>query len=87
MKKIIAVDFDGVLCNKKNQVIKRGKNEVQRLYDSNINFIIIYTSRANTEKQYFFVSDFLKKNGIPYHCISLGKLKYDLLIDDHVLKF
>jgi len=70
--RVIAIDLDDTAL--------RFPEEVNRLYDDQNNFIVIYTARPCylrkvTEEQ-------LRSKGIFYHALVMDKLRADVYIDD-----
>lgn len=85
--KIVAIDFDGVLMDSDGNCIEAGRELTQQLFDEDENIIYIYTARENNPTQHELVCNFLNQHQIPHHFIALGKLKYDILIDDRAVNF
>lgn len=50
------------------------------------NRIIIYSARSNTDERMRQTMEWLKKNGVPYNEIRLGKVKGDKYIDNDSLR-
>jgi len=100
--KIIFFDLDGVLCRtEKNfyrysKPIKKNIKIVNYLYDQGF-YVKIYTSRFmgrnkdNIKKAnlqgYEFTSKQLEKWKIKYHKLIMGKISYDIYVDDKSLFF
>jgi hypothetical protein len=100
-KKILCFDLDGVICKtyKKDYLKAKPKikviNLINQLYDDYK--IKIYTARymgrnndnARLAKKQGYKSTFrqLKKWGLNFHELKLGKTSYDLIIDDKALGF
>ena len=101
--KKICFDIDGVICKfrsdndyKKSKPIKKNIQLINSLYKKNFK-IILFTSRFmgrnndNTIKAkkmgYEFTKNQLKKWGLDYHKLVMGKPSYDLFIDDKCLFF
>ena len=99
--KIFCFDLDGVICTTKKNFYHKStpkKNVIKminQLYERN--FILIYTSRymgrnkeniklANKEG-YSFTLRQLKKWGLKFHKLKLGKPSYDVFIDDKSFNF
>ena len=100
--KVICFDLDGVLCKTKNNYyktsipLKRNIKLVNFLYDNG--FVIkIYTSRfmgrnnENIKKAflqgYKFTKNQLKKWGVKYNKLIMGKISYDIYVDDKSIFF
>jgi hypothetical protein len=100
--KIICFDLDGVLCSTKKNLYKDSKPIIKNikfvnyLYDQGF-YIKIYTSRfmgrnkdnirkANLQG-FQFTSKQLKKWKIKYHKLIMGKISYDIFVDDKSLFF
>ena len=97
-KKIICFDIDGVICKTKgndyeNALPNRSMiAEINKLYKKNFFFIKVFTARymgRNSEdinkayKQgYIFTKKQLKKWGLNYHMLIMGKPSFDIFIDD-----
>ena len=88
MKKVLAVDIDGVLTieTEGHDYEKRSPNliviELINLL-SNHYKIILYTARFEQDRQ--ITINWLAKYGVKYDNIILEKLHYDYLIDDKKL--
>tara|TARA_A100001015_G_C14894529_1_gene673848 strand:+ start:229 stop:585 length:357 start_codon:yes stop_codon:yes gene_type:complete len=96
-KKIICFDIDGIICRNRNNEYKTSKpilkniSFINSLYE-NGNYIKIFTSRfmgRNKESVFLAKKDGLKltkkqlkKWGVKYHKLILGKPSYDYFIDD-----
>jgi len=88
MRKIIAVDIDGTLCeggkweSEKDclnaKPIKKMIDYVNKLYRDE--YIIIYTARQNWLMSVTF--EWLYQNGVHYHALSNHKIPVNVLIDD-----
>lgn len=91
MKKVIAIDLDGVICSEEKTfekplaVVLPGAVEgINSLFNAG-HTIIIWTARGWEQ---FRVTEFwLKNNGINYHSLLMGKPIVDLFIDDRGLRF
>jgi hypothetical protein len=92
MKKIIAIDFMGVICDPSNvpegkklgQPIPGALDALQDLYDTC--YVIIHTTMANTPRGRQIVAEWLDFYDVDYHEIS-GKPKADYYLDNHALEF
>jgi hypothetical protein len=87
----ISVDLDGVLCKscpiEKYPVaepIKENIEKCNKLYDMG-HFIQIYTARSWAK--YDLTIDWLKKHGVKFHILVLGKLLCHASIDDRNYTF
>ena len=96
-KKILCFDIDGIICKtKKNyyrnsKPIKKNIIQINNYYEKGY-FIKIFTSRfmgrskenvSNAKKKgYLFTQKQLKKWGIKYDKLIMGKPSYDVFIDD-----
>lgn len=94
-------DIDNVICKTRNSDYKNSKpillaiKKINQLYKKNI--IILFTARFmgrtnnNSVKAkklgYKFTKKQLKKWGVKYHKLIMGKPSYDLLIDDLSIYF
>lgn len=87
---IFAFDCDGTICTQvtgadymQAQPIQDMIDMINHLY-SDGHTIKIYTSRGQTTgiDQEEFTKEQLKKFGVKYHELVMGKAYYDLLIDD-----
>ena len=102
-KKIICFDIDGVICktnNKNNYAkskpIKKNINYINKLYEEGFK-IIIFTGRfmgrnnnniSKAKKQVLNLTKIqLKKWGLKYNKLFMGKPSYDLFIDDKSIFF
>lgn len=81
-RKIIAIDFDGTLSDESGKPISKIITYTNGAFDSG-HFIVIYTARIEADRTY--VSCWLKENGVKYDLIELGKLRYDILVDDRTV--
>ncbi len=99
----ICFDIDGVICKltkdnnyKKSKPIKKNIRLINNLFQKNI-YIILFTSRymgRNNDNQikakkmgYKFTEKQLKKWGLKYNKLLMGKPSYDLIIDDKSIFF
>jgi len=101
MKKI-CVDLDGVICHTKKNLYNISKPNfkvikiINKLYDKG-HFILIYTARymgrnndsvSLAKKEGYKLTKYqLKKWGLKYNKLLLGKPSYDIIIDDKALGF
>lgn len=79
--KIVAVDIDGILCEDK------GKYAERRPYKDSIDKInkldglkVLYTARLESDRQ--ITLSWLKKNNVKFDALIMGKLPFNVLIDD-----
>lgn len=101
--KKICFDIDGVICNlrrdndyNKSRPIKKNIKLINQLFKKKI-YIILFTSRFmgrnndNVLKAkrmgYKFTEKQLKKWGLHYNKLLMGKPSYDLIIDDKSIFF
>lgn len=70
--KVIAIDFDGTASN--------NADKVNKLYDDQNNFIVIYTARPEYLRSKTVQA--LGGLGIRYHALVMDKLRADVYIDD-----
>lgn len=92
-QKVIAVDIDGILTVETkgwsgeiySQRTPRFENikKVNELFDRG-HSIILFSSRYR-EEAYDVTKEWLEKHGVRYSDLILGKLLYDVLIDDKAL--
>jgi len=96
-KKIYCFDLDGVICKtnksdyKASKPIKKSIEKINYLFLSG-NYIKIFTARfmgsskenvsIAKRKGYRFTKIQLKKWGLKYHKLILGKPSYDVIVDD-----
>jgi hypothetical protein len=87
----IIIDLDGTICSEEKTYSRslakpkaNAVDSVNALYDAG-NVIIIYSAR--TWMEYEMTVDWLKKNGIKYHQLFMGKPVGDVWIDDRALPF
>jgi len=85
----IIIDMDGTICTEMRQFSrcladpKKGAVEtINKLYEAG-NTIIIYSSRTWVE--YEMTVDWLKKYGVKYHQLLMGKPIGDVWIDDRAI--
>lgn len=69
---VIAIDYDGTASEY--------PDKVNKLYECPDNFIVIHTARS--EKIRDITVEQLRKKGIKYHALVMGKLRADVYIDD-----
>ena len=87
--KIYCFDIDGTICNttggeyEKAEVIKETVSQINYLYE-NGNKIILFTERGTTTNTDWsdLTENQLKKWGVKYHQLKLGKPVADFYIDD-----
>ena len=88
---VICIDVDGtlttgtawteadcLLAEPRFDIIEK----VRKLYQ--VNFIVIWTARR--ENLLLPTIEWLRKNGVPFHAIAIGKTPADLYIDDRSVK-
>lgn len=85
----VIIDMDGTICSEERQFsrclakIQDGAAEtINALYEAG-NTVIIYSSR--TWMEYEMTSDWLRKHGIKYHQLIMGKPIGDVWIDDRAI--
>lgn len=94
----ICFDLDGVICNSKNGdyengiVIPEGKEAINKTYDLGYK-VIVFTARFTQrhhgdEYQYGYeiTVQWLRKHGIKFHQLIMGKPHYDLQLCDKSLR-
>lgn len=96
--KVIAIDIDGVLCKcpefgkfktfeeayENAEPIKCAKEALDLLFIKGFR-IILFSSRLEDDRE--VTMEWLKSHGFQFNELILGKPKYDVFIDDRVLKF
>ena len=82
---IVAVDFDGVIFDKRSASVIAGAKESIEAMKKAGNEILIFTSRPDYDRGN--IQAILEANGIPFDRIQGGKPMYDLLIDDLAVQF
>lgn len=80
MYNVIAVDFDGILSDEKYNPMEANIRQVNDLFNTKDNFIVIHTSR--NYKQYVRLVTWLDNNNVLYNAICMNKMKADIYIDD-----
>lgn len=87
----IIIDLDGTICTEMRMFSralaepnKGAVENVNKLYEQG-HTIIIYTAR--TWMEFEMTTDWLRKNGINYHQLMMGKPIGDLWIDDRAVRF
>tara|TARA_E500000178_G_C16956601_1_gene723995 strand:+ start:430 stop:783 length:354 start_codon:yes stop_codon:yes gene_type:complete len=101
IKKKICFDIDNVICKTKNSNYKKSKpillaiKKINQLYKKN--YIILFTARfmgrtnnnvLKAKKHgYSLTKKQLKKWGVKYHQLIMGKPSYDLIVDDLAIYF
>lgn len=91
MKEILAIDFDGTICDYKKsddwvnicQPIEGAQEAIHRL--STVFEIVIFTCRAETNGSE--IEEWLKKYGIPYSDITNIKPNAKAYIDNKAIRF
>lgn len=85
----IIIDLDGTICQEMRQFsrclanpIPDAVDTVNKLYDAG-NIIIIYSAR--TWAEYEMTVDWLRKHGLKYHQLFMGKPVGDVWIDDRAI--
>lgn len=88
---VVAVDLDGVLCVEDNSLgyhyegwlarapIPENIRKINRLYEAG-HYIIIYTARHPEDE--LPTRQWLKKHGVKYHRLVLGKIHFDVYVDE-----
>ncbi len=91
MKKVIAIDMDGVVCKEERTFDRPLADPIPGAIDS-VNAIhgaghtvIIWTARG--WEQYRTTEDWLRRHGISYDVLLMGKPIVDLFIDDRAVRF
>lgn len=69
---VIAIDLDGTA--------RAYPEKVNKLYEVQDNFIVIYTARSEELRKK--TEEELRMMGIRYHALVMGKLRADVYIDD-----
>jgi len=82
----IAVDIDGILTNEIEGYDYKSRTpnffniyKINSLYNHG-HLIILYSARYQQDQK--ITKQWLKKYRVKYHRLVLGKLQYDILIDD-----
>jgi len=89
MSKVYAIDIDGTLTVEtegwdyatRTPVLSRIAG-VNKLYEEG-NVIALFTARYLQDEA--ITREWLKKYGVKFHTLILGKTKYDVIIDDRAL--
>lgn len=81
---IVAVDFDGVIFDKRKGEMLPGAVEGMKKLSKG-NELYIFTSRPDYERG--VIKSILDSHDVPYERIQCGKPQYDTLIDDHAQEF
>lgn len=88
MRKVIAVDLDGVLCEEGDwspagaitrKAIPENIEKINKLFDKG-HIIVIYTARLESDRE--VTEAWLKMNGVKYHFLVMGKSLFDVYIDE-----
>jgi|Deesub1362B_J571_1020462.scaffolds.fasta_scaffold04738_3 uncharacterized HAD superfamily protein len=88
MKKVIAVDLDGVLCEEggwdvkdflEREPIIENIEKVNKLFDQG-HIIVIYTARREEDR--YWTEAWLKEHGVKYDFLVLEKLRFDYYVDE-----
>lgn len=82
---IIAVDFDGPLCDQA-EIVHQAAESLAYLVDKGFR-VVIHTQRAKSPSGASYVAQFLDERDIPYHEITAIKPNAVLFIDDRALRF
>lgn len=87
----VIIDLDGVIAEEKPtferplaKPIAGAKKSVNSLFEEG-HTIVLYSARSWSE--YLMTENWLKKNGIKYHQLIMGKPVGDVWIDDRAVKF
>ena len=85
----IVIDMDGTICTEMRQFSRclaepkaDAVDVINKLYDAG-NIIIIYSARTWVE--YEMTVDWLKRHGVKYHQLFMGKPIGDVWIDDRAI--
>ncbi len=87
----IIVDMDGVICTEEKTFerplakVRRGAREGMRALRKQGHTIIIYTARSWSE--FRVTAEWLKRHGIVYDALLMGKPVYDVWLDDRAMQF
>jgi uncharacterized HAD superfamily protein len=91
MKKTIAIDMDGVICVEERtfdrplaEPIPGAVESVNAIHKSG-HTVIIWTARG--WEQYRTTENWLKRNGVSYDVLLMGKPIVDVFIDDRAIRF
>lgn len=80
---VVAVDFDDTIrCSKTGDLIQKTADFMRQQVDK-FNFVVVYTARLQEDRAY--VESWLKERNVAYDLLELGKLRFDVLIDDKAL--
>ena len=91
MKKTIAIDMDGVICHEERTFDRplaspiTGAIESVNAIHSAGHTVIIWTARG--WEQFRATEDWLKRHGVSYDVLLMGKPIVDLFIDDRAVRF
>jgi len=88
---IYAVDIDGTLCVEQNEFWNYDKaqpvietiEKINKLYDAYGNTIVIYTARFTEDEK--ATKKWLKKHGVKYHRLIMGKFRADIYVDSNAV--
>src|SRR5574340_470722 len=85
-KLTVAVDIDGILTNETegwNYHLRtpnqKNIDAVNALYDAG-HLVILYSARHVEDME--ATKEWMEKHGVRHHAITLGKMHYDVMIDD-----
>lgn len=97
LRKKFCFDLDGVICKTeknfyvKSKPIKSSIDKINKLYEDG-NYILIYTARFMSrskdnpkvakKKGYLLTLNQLKKWGVKFNELMMGKPSYDIIVDD-----
>lgn len=91
MKKVIAIDMDGVICKEERTFDRPLATPIPGAIES-VNGIhaaghtvIIWTARG--WEQFRSTEDWLKRHGVSYDVLLMGKPIVDVFIDDRAVRF
>ena len=89
--KVIAIDIDGTICTEEKtferslaKPLPGSIENVNSLYDKG-HTVILWTARG--WEQYRMTHDWLIKHGFKFHALQMGKIIYDVFIDDRARHF
>lgn len=91
MKKVIAIDMDGVICKEERTFdrplatpVPGAIESVNEIHKSG-HTVIIWTARG--WEQFRSTEDWLKRHNVSYDVLLMGKPMFDVFIDDRAVRF
>lgn len=87
-RSVVAVDLDGTLAQgggrgEVGEPVGRIVELARECFDAG-HFVVVYTARPEEDRA--LVASWLLAQGVKYDLLELGKLRYDVLVDDRAVR-